>query len=75
MSKYEVFSYILVFLSVSYLYLVVKLVWWSWAMGFPTQMLFGVYAVVTHQMAFVVAAAAYTWVCYQDFRRWRNGKT
>lgn len=47
---------------------------WGWAVGLAMQVLWIVYAVVTAQYGFIIAALAYSFVYAVNFYRWRSSK-
>jgi hypothetical protein len=42
----------------------------GWAIGVGMQVLWAIYAVVTHQWGFLVGAAFFGWLDVQGWRRW-----
>jgi len=45
---------------------------WGWVVGFSAQILWVIYATVTHQYGFYISAIAYGWVYANNYLRWRK---
>jgi cytochrome c oxidase assembly protein Cox11 len=64
-------SYILMAVGVTGLYLAGRKNYWGWAIGLFAQLLWMAYAVVTHQYGFFVSAIVYGGVYANNLIKWR----
>lgn len=63
-------SWILTAIGLTGFFLAGKKVWWCWYINIPCQALWLVYAIVTEQYGFIVAALAYTFVFTKNAIAW-----
>lgn len=63
-------SFTLAFIGILGIYLAGKNNKWGWALGIFAQVLWMVFAVVTHQYGFILSAIAYGWVYSLNFYKW-----
>ncbi|AEK06684.1 PnuC-like nicotinamide riboside transporter [Mycobacterium phage DirtMonster] len=63
-------SYLLTAVGVTGIYLTTRKLWWGFAIGLVAQVLWTVYAVVTHQYGFLFSVLAYGSVHALGLWRW-----
>ncbi|ACH62879.1 PnuC-like nicotinamide riboside transporter [Mycobacterium phage Tyke] len=63
-------SYLLTAVGVTGIYLTTRKLWWGFALGLVAQVLWAVYAVVTHQYGFLFSVLAYGSVHALGLWRW-----
>jgi hypothetical protein len=64
-------SWLLMSVGVTGLWLAGRKSMWGWAIGFGSQVLWLAYSVSTRQWGFLASCAFYGWVHATNFRRWR----
>lgn len=65
-------SYILMAVGVTGIYLAGKRNMYGWALGVLAQILWIAYALATHQYGFIISALVYGWVYVKNFINWRR---
>ncbi|AON96984.1 hypothetical protein BI081_gp123 [Mycobacterium phage Tonenili] len=63
-------SYLLTVVGVTGIYLTTRKLWWGFAVGLAAQVLWTIYAVVTHQYGFLFSVLAYGSVHALGLWRW-----
>lgn len=66
----QIWSWVLMAVGVTGLWLAGRGIWWSWFVGLGAQVLWLAYAIVTGQWGFIVSAFAYGFVYARNGVRW-----
>lgn len=64
-------SWLLMSVGVTGLWLAGRKSMWGWAIGFGSQVLWLAYSISSHQWGFLVSCFAYGAVHFMNFRRWQ----
>lgn len=67
-------SYLLMAVGVTGIWLAGKKNVWGWALGVFAQFLWFAYALVTHQYGFIVSAVVYGFVYAKNFWKWKKNE-
>lgn len=67
-----VWSFVLAAIGILGLYLAGSKNLWGWAVSFSAQLLWLIFAIVTHQYGFILSAFAYGYVYARNYALWRK---
>lgn len=65
-------SWMLMAVGVTAMWLAGRRYWWAWLVGIFNELLWVGYAVATHQLGFIPFAIAYTWVYAKNAAEWKS---
>lgn len=69
-----VWSVVLSVIGITGIYLAGSKNIWGWVLGFSSQVLWIVFAIVTKQYGFILSALAYGWVYGRNYLKWKREK-